>query len=466
MAMRTRRSWLAIGLGLTLALLLSATAARGAGEAPALAALVAARKLPPLAERLPARPRVMATEREAIYGGELRMLIGTLKDTKLAFVYGYARLVAFDRSYRLVPDIAERVEVDEGGRSFTFHLRKGHRWSDGAPFTSADFAYWWNHVANDPELSPGGPPATLSVEGEMPRVTFPDASTVRLRWSRPNNLFLQDQAGAYPTIIYRPAHYLKQFHRAFNDAEVLKKRARAAGRRNWAALHNKHDAMYLMDNPDLPTLQPWRPTVGPPAQIFVAERNAYFHRVDERGRQLPYIDRLTMVLAEKSVIPVKTSTGEADLQARYLYFEQVPFLRRNERQAGYRVFLWNTGVPSTVAIYPNLTTDDEVMRKLFHDRRFRQALSLGVNRNEVNKILYYGLGIPGQADRPAESRGHEEPRMAYARYDPARPTGCSTRWASPRVTAGGSACGPTGGGSISSWRRRGTRPSTPTSWSW
>ena len=418
--MRTRRSRLAIGLGLTFAFLLSATAARGAGEAPALAALVAARKLPPLAERLPARPRVMATEPEAIYGGELRMLIGTLKDTKLAFVYGYARLVAFDRSYRLVPDIAERVEVDEGGRSFTFHLRKGHRWSDGAPFTSADFAYWWNHVANDPELSPGGPPATLSVEGEVPRVTFPDASTVRLRWSRPNNLFLQDQAGAYPTIIYRPAHYLKQFHRAFTDAEVLKKRARAAGRRNWAALHNKHDAMYLMDNPDLPTLQPWQPTVGPPAQIFVAERNAYFHRVDERGRQLPYIDRLTMVLAEKSVIPVKTSTGEADLQARYLYFEQVPFLRRNERQAGYRVFLWNTGVPSTVAIYPNLTTDDEVMRKLFHDRRFRQALSLGVNRNEVNKILYYGLGIPGQATVLRNPAGHEEPRMAYARYDPAQ----------------------------------------------
>ena len=285
--MRTRRSWLAIGLGLTLALLLSATAARGAGEAPALAALVAARQLPPLAERLPARPRVMATEREAVYGGELRMLIGTLKDTKLAFVYGYARLVAFDRSYRLVPDIAERVEVDEGGRSFTFHLRKGHRWSDGAPFTSADFAYWWNHVANDPELSPGGPPATLSVEGEVPRVTFPDASTVRLRWSRPNNLFLQDQAGAYPTIIYRPAHYLKQFHRAFNDAEALKKRSRAAGRRNWAALHNKHDAMYLMDNPDLPTLQPWRPTVGPPAQLFVAERNAYFHRVDEQRAPAP-----------------------------------------------------------------------------------------------------------------------------------------------------------------------------------
>jgi peptide/nickel transport system substrate-binding protein len=416
--MRIGRGWLGVGLVLTLGLVVRLPAGgAGGGEAPTLAALVAAGKLTPLAQRLPERPRVMPTDAEAAYGGDLRMLIGTLKDMKLAFVYGYARLVAFDRSYRLVPDLVERFEVAEGGRSFTFHLRKGHRWSDGAPFTSADFAYWWNHVANDPDLSPGGPPATLRVEGEMPRVTFPDPWTVRFRWSHPNNLFLPDLAGAYPTILFRPAHYLKKFHRAFNDADELKKRARAEGRRNWAALHNKKDAMYVMDNPELPTLQPWRPTTGPPAQVFVAERNPYFHRVDQRGRQLPYLDRLVMVLAEKAVIPVKTSTGESDLQARYLSFDQIPFLRKNERQAGYRVFLWNTGVPSTVALYPNLTTNDAVMRKLFHDRRFRQALSLGVNRDEVNKILYYGLGVTGQNTVLRSPGGHEEPRMAYARFD-------------------------------------------------
>jgi peptide/nickel transport system substrate-binding protein len=416
--MRIRRRCLGIGLGLALTLAGALVAAGGSGgDVPASAKLVAAGQLPPLAQRLPEHPRVMATDPDAVYGGDLRMLIGTLKDTKLVFVYGYARLVTFDRDYHLVPDIAERVDVADGGRTFTFSLRKGHRWSDGAPFTSADFAYWWTYVANDEELSPGGPPATLQVDGEMPRVTFPDAWTVRFRWSRPNNLFLGDQAGAYPTILYRPAHYLKQFHRAFANADALRKLARAEGRRNWAALHNKKDAMYVMDNPDLPTLQPWRPTVGPPAQLFVAERNPYFHRVDERGRQLPYIDRLVMLLVERAVIPVKTSTGEADLQARYLTFDQVPFLRKNERLAGYRVFLWNTGIPSTVAIYPNLTTTEPVMRKLFHDRRFRQALSLGVNREEINRILYYSLGLPGQNTVLRHPAGHEEPRMAYARFD-------------------------------------------------
>jgi peptide/nickel transport system substrate-binding protein len=146
---------------------------------------------------------------------------------------------AFDPQYQVLPDIAERVEVKDGGRSFTFHLRRGHRWSDGAPFTSADFAYWWKHVANNEDLSPGGPPTLLLVDGEPPVVEFPDTWTVRFRWSKPNNLFLLDQAGAYPTQLYRPAHYLKQFHKAFTDPAKLQSLIKAERQRNWAALHNK-----------------------------------------------------------------------------------------------------------------------------------------------------------------------------------------------------------------------------------
>ena len=412
-----RRSGRLIGLTLLGAAWSLALGAAAAEEVPSLAPRVAAGQLPPLARRLPERPLVVPTDPEAAYGGELRTLIGTPKDLKLAFVYGYARLVRFDRNYRIVPDIAERVEVTEGGRTFTFSLRKGHRWSDGAPFTSADFAYWWQHVANDPELSPGGPPPILLVDGEPPTVTFPDAWTVRLRWSKPNNLFLLDQAGAFPTTLYRPAHYLKQFHKTFADPATLQKLAKAERRRNWAALHTKRDAMYVMDNPELPTLQPWKPTVGPPADVFYCERNPYFHRVDQRGRQLPYIDRLVLALADKAVIPVKASTGEADLQARYLNFDQISFLRKNEQQAGYRVYLWSTASSAVVALYPNLTTSDPVIRPLLRDRRFRQALSLAIDREEINKILFYGLGVVGQNTVLRSPATHEDVRMAYARFD-------------------------------------------------
>jgi peptide/nickel transport system substrate-binding protein len=415
----TRRGALLAVLVVVAAAVPFAGAAPGADEVPSLAAKVTAGELPPVAQRLPERPLVMATDPEAAYGGELRMLIGTPKDWKLAFVYGYARLVRFDRNYRIVPDIAERYEVADGGRTFTFHLRKGHRWSDGHPFTTADFAYFWKHIANNEDLSPGGPPVLLRVDGEPPKVEFPDAWTVRYRWSKPNNLFLLDQAGAYPTSLYRPAHYLKQFHKDFVDAEKLKKMVKAERRRNWAALHNKRDSLYVMDNHEMPTLQPWKPAISPPADVVPIERNPYFHRVDQRGRQLPYVDKLIFALADKAVIPVKASTGEADLQARYLSFEQVSFLKRNEQIGGYRVYLWTTASSSDICLYPNLTTTDPVMRKLLRDRRFRRALSLAIDRAEINKILFFGMGVVGQNSVLRSPAMHEDTRMAYARFDPA-----------------------------------------------
>jgi peptide/nickel transport system substrate-binding protein len=387
-------------------------------EPPALAESVARGELPPLARRLPERPLVVRTDPEAAHGGDLRTLIGTPKDLKLCYVYGYARLVRFDTQYRIVPDIAERVDVSEG-RVFTIHLRRGHRWSDGHPFTSADFQYWWEHVANNRELSPAGLPGVLLVDGEGPRVEFPDAWTVRVSWSRPNNLFLLDQASAAPTLLFRPAHYLKKFHRAFADPDQLDDLARQERRRGWAALHNARDALYLMDNPEQPTLQPWKPTAAPPADVFYAVRNPYFHRVDARGRQLPYIDRLKLVLADKGVIPVRASTGEADLQARYLSFDQYAFLKRNEARAGFRVHLWSTAASAAIALYPNLTTADPVMRPLLRDRRFRRALSLAIDRDEINKILYYGLGIIGQNTVLRSPVPGQDVRMAWARFDPA-----------------------------------------------
>ena len=67
--MRTVRGWLGTGLRLTLVLALyPAALGKADWEAPALAALVAARRLPPLAERLPERPRILATDPDAVYG--------------------------------------------------------------------------------------------------------------------------------------------------------------------------------------------------------------------------------------------------------------------------------------------------------------------------------------------------------------------------------------------------------------
>ena len=185
------------------------TAAQGKFiEPPMFEEQLKAGKLQPAAKRLPEVPLVVkfATGTEpGQHGGSLSMLIGRSRDVRMLVVYGYARLVGYDQNFNIVPDILESIDA-KGERVFTMKLRKGHRWSDGQPFTTDDFRYFWDDVANNKELSPTGPPSDLLVNGEAPKVEFPDKQTVRYSWSKPNPDFLPRMAGASPLFIFRPAH--------------------------------------------------------------------------------------------------------------------------------------------------------------------------------------------------------------------------------------------------------------------
>ena len=351
-------------------------------------------------------------------GGELVTLVGSPKDTRLIVVYGYARLVGYDRDFAIQPDILKSVEVEEG-RIFTLHLREGHHWSDGEPFTSEDFRYWWEDVANNMALSPTGPPAKLIVDGEAPEVTFPDPLTVRYSWSKPNPLFLPALAGARPEFIFMPSHYLKAFHERYADEAELAEAVAADKARDWAQLHGRRDNMYRPDNPDLPTLQPWMLTTSPPAMRFVFERNPHFHRVDEEGQQLPYIDRVVMEVVDSKLIPVKAGAGETDLQARGLYFKHYTFLKENEQRSGLKTYLWQTARGAHLALYPNLNASDPVWRDVLRDVRFRRALSLAIDRDEINQIMYFGLALGGNNGVLPQSPLYEERyRFDWATFDP------------------------------------------------
>lgn len=351
-------------------------------------------------------------------GGELRMLVSRPKDTRLMVVYGYARLVGYDQDLELVPDILKDIEVEDG-RIFTLHLREGHKWSDGEPFTSEDFRYWWEDVANNEALSPVGPPAELFVQGELATVEIVDDLTVRYSWSNPNPFFLPALAQATPLFIYMPSHYLKQFHERYAEPGKLAAMVEQTQARDWAQLHGRKDGMYNFDNPDLPTLQPWMVTTAPPATRFVFERNPYFHRVDPEGQQLPYIDRVVFDVVDDKLIPVKTGAGETDLQSRGLFFKHYTFLKESEARSHLVTNLWTTATGAHLALYPNLNAQDEVWRELFRDARFRRALSLGVNREEINEIMYYGLGMGGNNTVLPQSPLYKpEYRDTWASYDP------------------------------------------------
>jgi peptide/nickel transport system substrate-binding protein len=386
-------------------------------ETPFFQKDVASGKLSKVEERLPSDPKVADSETIGDPGGELRMLMGGPKDTRMMVVYGYARLVGYTPALALVPDILTSVDVQDG-RVFTLHLRSGHKWSDGQPFTSEDFRYWFEDVAQNNQLSPSGLPVSMMVQGEVPRFEVLDETTIRYTWTRPNPLFLPQLAGADPLYIYCPSHYLKQFHEKFADKVALEALVKKNNQRNWAALHARMDSMYRNDNPNLPSLDPWVLKTKPPSERFIFERNPYYYRVDEAGHQLPYIDRVIMSIADSKIIPAKTGAGESDLQARYLRFDNYTFLKDSEARNKYSVHLWRTGPGSQLALYPNLNVNDEIWRALVHDLRFRRALSLAVNRHEINQAIYFGLAIEGQNTVLPQSPLYEpEYRAAWANFD-------------------------------------------------
>ncbi len=407
------------------AIMLGAATPAAAGplvEPPSLAPLVESGKLPPLAQRLPDNPEVLAMDLpgQSIgrHGGTLNTIMARSKDVRLMVVYGYARLVKFNRKLELVADILERIDVEDG-KVFTLHLRPGHKWSDGQPFTSEDFRYYWEDVANHDLLSPTGPAALLRVDGKLPTVTFIDKTTVRYAWSSPNPAFLPALAGARPLYIYRPAHYLRQYHARYGDTEKLNANAKQKGQRNWAALHNKYDHQYKNSNIELPTLQPWVNTTEGPAERFIFKRNPYYYKIDRNGLQLPYLDRVIFNIASGKIIPAKVGTGQSDLQARYLRFDNFTFLKTNEKKSKYSTRLWRIAKGSHLTLFPNLNANDPVWRNLMRDVRFRRALSLAVDRFELNQVIYFGLALEAQNTVLPESPiFRQEYQKAWATHDP------------------------------------------------
>lgn len=399
--------------------------ARAAGYkgSPALDDQVEQGILPDVATRLPENPRVIDLKsmgRETgRHGGTVRMLIGSQKDIRLMTINGYARLVGYDEHLQLQPDVLERVDND-GDRIFTFHLRKGHRWSDGALLTAEDFRYCWEDVILNDDLRKGGLPRELLAGGQPPRFEIIDHFTIRYSWDAPNPNFLPKLAAPQPLVIVMPSGYMRQFHQDYQDAFRLSALMKEYRVKKWADLHIKMSRSYRPENPDLPTLDPWRNTVAPPADQFVFERNPYFHRVDENGLQLPYVDRVVLSLSTPDIIAAKAGTGETDLQINNLDFADYTFLKDSEKMFPVKVSLWKRTQGSRVALLPNLNCSDALWRDLLRDVRMRRALSLAIDRREINLAAFYGLARESADTVLPESPLYRESlAKAWSAHDPA-----------------------------------------------
>jgi peptide/nickel transport system substrate-binding protein len=417
-----RRTFLGAVAALSLPAVARGQAPASGREPPYFADRLRAAALPDITERLPKQPRIinMAEKgrKAGIYGGDLRMLVGSQRETRLMTINGYARLVGYDEKLALTADILESFEAADE-KSFTFKIREGHRWSNGDYLTADDFHYAWNAVIMNEDLRRGGLPRELLADGKPPVFEVLDTYTVRFTWPSPNPDFLPKLAAPQPIVVVMPSKYLKQFHKDFQDENRLAALVKQYRAKHWRDLHTKMARSYRPENPDLPTLDPWRNTTPPPAEQFVFERNPFFHRIDENGLQLPYIDRVMLNVSSSQIIPAKAGAGESDLQFNGLDFTDYAFLKDSESRYPVKVSLWTKTQGSLIALLPNLNSEDEVWRKLFRDVRLRRALSVAIDRSEINKAVFYSLAAESaDAILPESPLFKPHYKTAWAQHDP------------------------------------------------
>src|SRR5690349_7340849 len=104
-----RRELLQLGLTMTIALAAPKRGSAELRETPAFKDDARKGKLPEVVQRVPEEPAVAELDTIGTPGGELRMLVGGPKDTRMMVVYSYARLVGYNPSLNLAPDILKSI---------------------------------------------------------------------------------------------------------------------------------------------------------------------------------------------------------------------------------------------------------------------------------------------------------------------------------------------------------------------
>jgi len=390
-------------------------------EAPMLRTKVAAGELPPVAERLPEQPSVLEPLEEiGQYGGRLVYVPpGRLRDVR-----NHGLFMRSPDGAKILPDIAKGYQYSQDDKTLTIYLRKGMKWSDGVLFTVDDILFWWEDIMLNEELNPAGPGAEWKVGGKVAEFEKIDDWTLRIHFAAPNPGLMASKSHPYGMAqahFFNPKHYLKKWHIKYNpEANEL---AKEEGNEFWWQALNYHQAKWETHKRiGLPTLSTWIVTEITPSYMM-AERNPYFWQVDTAGNQLPYIDQLFVPnFEDPAVIVMKAIAGELDFVQGYelLPMDDYPVVKEGEKEGDYRVLLYRD-FKSDGVISINPLTPDPVVRKILRDIRFRQAISLAIDREMINRTVFFGLSNPGQyAPLPSSSFYKEEWGTYYADYDVGR----------------------------------------------
>ena len=417
-------------------------------EAPMLAEQVKAGKLPAVDKRLPEPSQLFVIKplREVgKYGGNWRRAFTGPADHENGNRINSAdKILTFDYTgTKIAPSLARDWKVSDDGKSTTIYLRKGARWSDGTPFTANDFIFWYEDIYLNKNIVPT-PFFEFQIDGKDGKMRKVDDYTVVFEFPEPYAFFVYQLAGS--TAIgaglatrgafqnwggaYAPAHYLKQFLPKYSSDDAANKKAKELGFDNWVSLLRNRYSWAL--NPELPVMTPWK-TVSPiNTPTWSMERNPYFWAVDTAGNQLPYIDRITMTLAENTeVANLRAIAGEYDIQERHMHLSKLPVFLENAKKGNYTVRLDPGLNGADVALHMGMAYDaDPEIGKLHPQQGLPPRPGAGHRPRPAERGL---LARRGHARAPwrrrrrrSTARGRSGTRSG-ARWTSSRRTRCSTR---------------------------------------
>jgi peptide/nickel transport system substrate-binding protein len=397
-------------------------------EAPSLAEKVKAGELPPVEERLPERPYVVPHRWVEIgkYGGRLRMIMDSANSAAIKeYSYGHSLLRFLNDGLDIGPGLVESWESNEDASEWVFHFRKGLKWSDGTPWTTADIMYWWEDLVLNPDHPEVPPDDVRSGRDTIAKLTANDDYTLTMTFDAPAPITPERLAawvnrGVGPMWM-APKHVLSKYHPKYNK-EITRK--------DWATEHDKHLDWALQ--PGAPTMTGWMVKSYQEGRSVVLERNPYYYAVDREGNQLPYIDEIHIsVVTEGEVQKLQMAEGRVDYVHgghHPLGLNDISSLKQAEQRTGVKVLLWDSGSGTGSILFFNYDYPDEKLRTLIRNPKFRQALSYAINRPEARKAIYYDTGevttgtlspkgLMFTINDEAQQK-YVEWRDAYSAYDP------------------------------------------------
>ena len=359
------------------------------GEAPVLAALVASGDLPPVGERLPNDPIVIAPAHQiGIYGGTM-VIPGDPGWINEEYMRQWGLTVPVNGE-KLLNNVFASHEPNADASVYTIRLRDGLRWSDGEPFTTTDIRFWFDNDAADTELNPHGI-GNLKVGGVMATLDVVDEVTFQFRF-----------AGSYPNLpnnmmrwfpdSFLPDHYMGQFHPDVAGRDKAEGAAKEAGFTTWMA-YWKDYLIWSNFNTDLPVIHPWK-LDSKSDTLGVFQRNPYYYKVDAAGNQLPYVDtiRVPLMGMGDDAYLLQGLAGEIDFGLHHDFggIRNFSVLRKAEQEGNFRLHAAMSAIIYNGTVYFNFASEDPERRELFNDIDFRRAIALAIDGQEINDLLFRG----------------------------------------------------------------------------